>query len=79
MADPGGEVTFETRDPLDGQIGPHTTADDLASIDTGRVHPLTGPVPVRGAEPGDALEVEFLEIAPASTAFSAIFRPRLPP
>ncbi len=69
---PGDDVSLETRDALDGQITPHTTAADLPSLDTGRVHPLTGPVAVQGAEPGDALEVEFREIAPQPTAFSAI-------
>jgi len=36
------------------------------------VHPLTGPVFVKGAEPGDMIEIEFLDIVPQPTAFSAI-------
>ena len=68
----GEEVTLETRDALDGQLGPGKTIADMASIDPNLVHPLTGPVYVKGAEPGDMLEVEFLDIAPQPTAFSAI-------
>lgn len=68
----GEEVTLETRDALDGQIGPETTTADLANLDANLVHPLTGPVFVKGAEPGDMIEVEFLDIVPQPTAFSAI-------
>jgi formamidase len=68
----GEEVRLETRDGVDGQIGPDATAADLANLDPGRIHPLTGPIFVKGAEPGDMLEVEFLDILPQPTAFSAI-------
>src|SRR3984885_6804755 len=63
------EVSLETRDGVDGQI---TTLADLAKLDAGRIHPLTGPVFVKGAEPGDMLEVEFVDILPQPTAFSAV-------
>src|ERR1051326_3462648 len=66
------EVVLECRDALDGQITPSTTVADLATVNAGAVHPLTGPVFVKGAEPGDMLEVEFLDIVPERTAFSAI-------
>ncbi len=49
----GSSVEMETLDGLDGQIKPGTTAADLAGIEMGRVHPLTGPVHVEGAQPGD--------------------------
>jgi len=68
----GEEVVLETRDALDGQIRPETTLADLGGLDANLVHPLTGPVFVKGAEPGDAIEVEFLDIVPQPTAFSAI-------
>ena len=68
----GQEVVLETRDGVDGQIGPGVTVADLAQLDPGRIHPLTGPVSVKGAEPGDMLEVEFIDILPQPTAFSAI-------
>src|SRR5512146_335474 len=34
------------------------------ALDIGLIHPLTGPVEVEGAEPGDILEVEVLDVAP---------------
>ena len=68
----GEEVILETRDGVDGQIGPDATIADLAHLDAGRIHPLTGPVFVKGAKPGDMIEVEFVDILPQPTAFSAI-------
>jgi len=68
----GEEIALETRDALDGQIKPGMAAADLASIEAGAVHPLTGPVFVKGAEVGDILEIEFTDIVPQPTAFSAI-------
>ncbi|MBM3347514.1 MAG: acetamidase/formamidase family protein [Betaproteobacteria bacterium] len=41
-------------------------------MQVGAVHPLTGPVYVKGAEPGHGLEIEFLNVVPERTAFSAI-------
>src|SRR2546423_1730971 len=66
------EIALETRDALDGQIKPGMTAADLAAIEAGVVHPLTGPVFVKGAMPGDMLEIEFTDIIAQPTAFSAI-------
>ena len=68
----GEEIALETRDAVDGQIKPGMVAADLASLDAGAVHPLTGPVFVKGAMPGDILEIEFTDIIAQPTAFSAI-------
>jgi formamidase len=68
----GEEVVLETRDALDGHIKPTSTVADFATLDVGAIHPLTGPVFVKGAKPGDLLEIEFLDIAPQPTALSAI-------
>jgi formamidase len=70
--DEGEEIALETRDGLDGQITPSSTVTDFATLDGGAVHPLTGPVFVKGATAGDVLEIEFTDIIPQSTAFSAI-------
>jgi formamidase len=70
--DEGEEIALETRDALDGQITQGTTVADFATLDTGAVHPLTGPVFVKGAAPGDMLEIEFTDIIAEPTAFSAI-------
>ena len=68
----GEEVALETRDALDGQLKPGTTVADFAALDAGAVHPLTGPVFVKGASPGDILEIEFTDIIAQPVAFSAI-------
>ena len=62
--EPGDEVVLETRDAFDGQMGPDATLETVAAPNLDVVHPLTGPVFVRGAEPGDVLEVDILDVEP---------------
>ncbi len=71
-ADEGEEVVLATRDSVDGQLGPGASEADMAVMDAGAIHPLTGPVFVRGARPGDVLEVEFVDIVPQPHAFTSI-------
>jgi formamidase len=68
----GEEVVLETRDAVDGQIRPDSTVADFARIDIGALHPLTGPVYVKGVKAGDVLEIEFLDILPQATGFTCI-------
>jgi formamidase len=67
---PGDRVVLETRDALDGQITAASTAEDVGRTDLMPVHPLTGPVAVEGAEPGDLLEVRIEEIRPEPFGFT---------
>ena len=60
--EPGDVVTFETNDCFSGQIT--SEADLVTGIDMGRINSATGPVAVRGAEPGDSLVVEILDVRP---------------
>jgi formamidase len=60
--DPGDTVVYETRDAFDGQLDPESTDEDVGALALGPVHPLTGPVFVKGAEPGDLLEAELVEV-----------------
>lgn len=69
---PGEEVVLQTRNAIDGGVTPDSKAEDLKNINLGLVHPLTGPVYVQGAEPGDMLEVNILNIEPASWGFTTI-------
>ena len=57
----GDVVRFECRDAVDGQIDIETTVEDVPDVSFDPVHPLTGPMAVEGAEPGDVLEVELLD------------------
>lgn len=60
--DAGDEIAVDCRDGLDGQITPQTSDADLLELDLRRGHPLTGPIAVRGAQPGDVLKLEILAI-----------------
>jgi formamidase len=60
--EPGDLVVYETRDAFDIQLDSHSTAEDVGKAKLGPVHPLTGPVFVKGAEPGDLLEAELVAI-----------------
>jgi formamidase len=68
-ANPGDVVVFETRDAFDNQLGPTSTPVDVAALDASRVHPLTGPVHVNGAEPGDVLAVDVVAVKPGPDRF----------
>ena len=68
----GGRVYLQTRDALDGQITPASTLEDVPGIDGGVVHPMTGPVYVKGAKPGDLLEIEIIDIVPGTFGFTGI-------
>lgn len=58
---------------MDGQIAASTTAAHLPDLDVGRVHPLTGPIYVNGAEVGDLLAVHILRIESSNRGFTATF------
>jgi formamidase len=68
----GEEVALETRDATDGYLTPRSTEADFRSLQVGAIHPLTGPVLVKGARAGDLLEIEFVDIVPQRWAFTAI-------
>jgi acetamidase/formamidase len=62
---PGQVIQLLCRDALDiGEAARSLTPDGSLTLDLGGVHPLTGPVEVEGAEPGDILEVEVLDVSP---------------
>jgi acetamidase/formamidase len=60
--EPGDEVAFECVDASGGQVQLGMTAAEFLGIDRTRIHPLTGPVWIEGAEPGDVLEVKILSV-----------------
>ena len=62
----GDTVVFETRDAADGYYSPTSTDADVLGRGPFRGHPLTGPVRVRGARPGDVLVVEVVDVKPAA-------------
>jgi acetamidase/formamidase len=70
--DPGDIVIFDTPEITKGQLSATSTVADIGTLDFAPIHQICGPVAVRGAEPGDTLVVEILDIKPKSWAWSAI-------
>jgi acetamidase/formamidase len=68
----GDVVVFETRDVSDDQIGPDSDTSVIAGLDWDRVYPLAGPVYVDGAEPGDTLAIELLDLHTKGWGWTAI-------
>ncbi|MEX0953537.1 MAG: acetamidase/formamidase family protein, partial [Nitriliruptoraceae bacterium] len=68
---PGDEVELTLRDCFDGQLTTHATASDVSALDLSRANPLTGPVHVDGARPGDTLIVDVLEVEVGTVAWTA--------
>lgn len=61
----GAEISFEIQDASAGQITPSSGHEDLGAMDFSKVNPVTGPVYVEGAMPGDVLQVDILSIEPS--------------
>ena len=59
---PGAVIRLETNDCFHGQVTDESVTADI--LDTTRVNAATGPIAVEGAEPGDSLLVELLEVNP---------------
>jgi acetamidase/formamidase len=68
----GDVVHFATRDFSGGQIRRDSTSADVPGLDFTTIYPLAGPVFVEGAEPGDALAVEVVELRPADWGYAFI-------
>lgn len=69
---PGDTVVFETLEASAKQIQPGTPSEALATLSFDPIHPLTGPVYVEGAEPGDALIVEVVSLAHKGWGWNAV-------
>ncbi|HEX5621808.1 MAG TPA: acetamidase/formamidase family protein [Solirubrobacteraceae bacterium] len=70
--DSGDTVVVWTRDVSDNQIGPDSDTSVIATLDWDRVYPLAGPIVVKGAQPGDTLAVEILDIHTQGWGWTAI-------
>lgn len=58
--DPGDVVQIECIDASGGQVKPGMTTAEYLQIDRTRIHALTGPIWIEGAEPGDVLQIDVL-------------------
>ena len=68
---PGETIHFECLDAGGGTSTRGSTVADVATLDFGRVNPVTGPVYVEGAEPGDALKMTFRKFMPSGFGWTA--------
>ena len=68
---PGSTVEIETIDSSGGQLSASSAIQDLINLDFLRVNPVTGPIYVEGAQPGDALRVRFDEFHPSGWGWTA--------
>ncbi len=68
---PGSTIEFECIDSSGGQLSPESTVADIASLSFDRINPVTGPIFVEGAEPGDALKITIEEFKPSGFGWTA--------
>jgi acetamidase/formamidase len=68
----GDTVVIETRDVSDNQITPDSDSSAIAGLDWARVYPLAGPIHVEGAQPGDTLAIEILDLRTRGWGWTAI-------
>jgi acetamidase/formamidase len=69
---PGDSVEFEIVDASGGQLDVESGVAEVAALDFAKVNPVTGPVYVDGAEPGDALKLKIESFAPSGWGWTAI-------
>ena len=68
----GAAVGLQCADASGGQLSSGSTAEEVTAMDMDHVNPVTGPVFVKDARPGDVLAVEILELSPEDWGWTAI-------
>jgi acetamidase/formamidase len=68
---PGSTLEFECLDASGGQLAAGSTVADVGRLDFARVNPVTGPIFVEGAEPGDALKITLDGFTPSGVGWTA--------
>jgi acetamidase/formamidase len=68
----GTVVELEVRDASGGQLDRSSDAAAVAALDFERVNPVTGAVFVKGARPGDVLQIDIVELRPKEWGWTAI-------
>jgi acetamidase/formamidase len=67
----GDVVTIDALDASCGQLHADSTVEDIRALDFARVDQVNGPIAVEGAEVGDTLEIEMLDLQPADWGWTA--------
>jgi len=68
----GDTIHFECQDSSGAQVHPGMTVDQFQAIDRNRIHALTGPVAIHGAQPGDVLQIDVLEVQHLGWGWSSV-------
>lgn len=68
---PGTTLEFECIDSSGGQITPESTTADIAKLDFAKINPVSGPIFIDGAEPGDAIKVKIEGFGPSGFGWTA--------
>jgi len=68
----GAIIEFNTEEATDGQLNANSTVEDVTNLSFDPIHPLTGPVFVEGAQPGDVLAVKLHDIIIEDWGWTAI-------
>lgn len=68
----GDTVHLECVDASGGQVRAGMTVAEYAGIDRARIHALTGPIFVEGAQPGDVLRIGVLQVEHKGWGWSSI-------
>jgi acetamidase/formamidase len=66
-------VMLQTRDAGNDQIKPGDGVEAVVNLYFSRVNPITGPIAIEGARPGDVLQVNILEIETRPWGWTASF------
>jgi len=69
---PGSTIRFECMDSGSGHFNANSTAADVATLDFSKVNPVTGPVYIDGAVPGDAVKITIHEFEPSGFGWTGI-------
>ena len=70
LIDSGDVVVFDCAEPC-GQITPEWTVEEYDNLDRSKVHALNGSVWIKGAMPGDVLEIDILDMQHKGWGWSA--------
>lgn len=68
---PGSTVHFECHDSGSGHFHAGSTVADVETVDFAKVNPVTGPIFIDGAEPGDAVKITIEQFEPSGFGWTA--------
>jgi acetamidase/formamidase len=68
---PGSTILFHCHDSSAGQLGPSSVLADVTALDFGKINPVSGPIYIDGAEPGDAVKVTIDSFKPSGWGWTA--------